>query len=138
MIGRRTVMTGFAVVPFVGHEAMACQIQLRRPVRVFDEKRQRKHVQIVETFFKRIGESRSWQEIEQSTQKMLRVGFKWPSPQPTKLVSISPFGDLVIVYAEAMESDPENECNPIAHINAYYSFHFDGDQIAIMDTITYG
>ena len=46
-------------------------------------------------------------------------------------------GDLVIARARGIEATPENECNPFVTVHAYYSFHFDQDQIALMNMISY-
>ena len=119
-------------------EASACQIALPLRNPTFDAGLQKKRVRIVETFFDRINEANSFEEIERLTSSLVRAGFKWPTPQPTALIDIQPFGNLVITLAKGMEATPENECNPITSVNAYYSFHFDEDKIALMNTIIYG
>lgn len=69
---------------------------------------------------------------------MRRASFRWPSPQPAELLEATPVGDLVIARARGIEVTPENECRSFVMVHAYYSFHFDQDLIALMNTISYG
>lgn len=138
MIGRRKAITAVACATFMPGTALSCQISLPRRDPVFDRRAQENRLRLVERFFEKIDRAGSFEEIERSTASMLRAGFRWPSPQPTDLLEATPVGDLVIARARAIEVTPENECNPFVTVHAYYSFHFDQDRIALMNTISFG
>lgn len=138
MIGRRKAITAVACATFMPGTALSCQISLPRRDPVFDREVQESRLRLVERFFEKIARAGSFDEIERSTESMRRASFRWPSPQPFKLLETMPVGDLVIARARAIEVTPENECNPFVTVHAYYSFHFDKDQIALMNTISYG
>jgi hypothetical protein len=138
MIGRRKAITAAACATFMPGTALSCQISSPRPNPVFDRQAQEKRLRLVESFFEKIDRARSFEEIERSTASMRRASFRWPAPQPTQLLEAIPVGDLVIARARGIEATPENECNPFVTVHAYYSFHFDQDQIALMNTISYG
>ena len=138
MIGRRKAITAVACATFMPGTAMSCQISSPRPDPVFDRQAQEKRLRLVERFFEKIGQAGSFEEIERSTESMRRASFRWPAPQPFRLLEATPVGDLVIARARGIEATPENECNPFVTVHAYYSFHFDQDQIALMNMISYG
>lgn len=138
MIGRRKAITAVACATFMPGTAMSCQISSPRPDPVFDRQAQEKRLRLVERFFEKIGQAGSFEEIERSTESMRRASFRWPAPQPFQLLEATPVGDLVIARARGIDATPENECNPLVTVHAYYSFHFDQDQIALMNMISYG
>lgn len=138
MIGRRKAITAAAGAIFMPGTALSCQISSPRRDPTFDRQAQENRLRLVERFFEKIDRAGSFEEIERSTKGMLRAGFRWPAPQPAKLLEAMPVGDLVIARARAIEVTPDNECNSFVAVHAYYSFHFDQDQIALMNVISYG
>ncbi len=138
MIGRREVIAAAIAATLTTKMASACEVPFPLQDQNFDVLKQERHVSIVKTFFERIDQATSWDEIEQFTAKIVRTGFRWPTPQPTTLLEIKPLGDLVIVHTRAIEETPENACSRLTQVHAYYSFHFDGDQISLMNTISFG
>lgn len=138
MISRRDAITTAAFATLLPRSAGACQKSGPRPDPIFDKEAQEKHLRLVGRFFGAIDKARSFEEIERSTRNMLRAGFRWPSPQPTRLLEAIPVGDLVIVRARAIEETPDDECNRYAMLHACYSVHFDQDLIALMNTISFG
>lgn len=138
MIGRRKAITAVACATFMPGTALSCQITSPRPDPVFDRQAQEKRLRLVESFFEKIDRAGSFEEIERSTESMRRASFRWPAPQPTQLLEATPVGDLVIVRARGIEVTPDDECNSFVTVHAYYSFHFDQDQIALMNTISFG
>jgi len=118
--------------------AKACQQSLPRRNPVFDRLAQENHMKLVEKFFENIEGAGSFEQIERLTESMLRPGFRWPSPQPAKLLEATPLGLLVFVRALGILETPENDCNSSILVHTYYSFHFDQDQIALLNTISHG
>jgi hypothetical protein len=138
MINRRKAITALGFAALMPGAAKACQVSLPLRNPVFDRLAQENRMRLVEEFFEKIDGAGSFEQIERFTESMLRPGFRWPSPQPAKLLEATPVGDLVIVRALGIEATPENECNPSILVHTYYSFHFDQDQIALLNTISYG
>ena len=107
MIGRRKAIAAVACATFIPGTALSCQISSPRRDPTFDREVQENRLRLVERFFEKIDGAGSFEEIEQSTESMRRASFRWPSPQPNKLLEATAVGDLVIARARGIEDARE-------------------------------
>jgi hypothetical protein len=140
VIGRREAIAVVALVPLFPSAASACMVQTRLPELKFNRQLQRRRVETVRSLFQELHRASSEiGETEKRIARYVRTGFSLPArPVPFELKSAAAFGDLVLVRAQGFLSTLDSECNPVVVVNAYYACIFDGEQVAVMDTITYG